>query len=63
VAIERAKQDSKKYEESKDFFHHIMTARDPDTGKGLSEDQVIAESALLIIAGEPSMFSPCPTTS
>lgn len=56
VATERAQLDTLTSKDSKDFFHYITAAKDPDTGEGLSEAQVIAESALLIIAGIPSFI-------
>ncbi|KAF2204214.1 cytochrome P450 [Delitschia confertaspora ATCC 74209] len=35
----------------KDFFHHLLTARDPETGLGFTMDELWGESNLLIIAG------------
>ncbi|KID97053.1 benzoate 4-monooxygenase cytochrome P450, partial [Metarhizium majus ARSEF 297] len=35
----------------KDIFSRLLTAKDPDTGEGLSQSQLWAESNLLIIAG------------
>lgn len=36
----------------KDIFSRLLTAKDPETGEGLSQPQLWAESNLLIIAGE-----------
>lgn len=36
----------------KDIFSRLLTAKDPETGEGLSQTQLWAESNLLIIAGE-----------
>jgi cytochrome P450 len=38
-----------------DFYGALLQARDPDTGRGLTRDELIAESALLIIAGSDTM--------
>ncbi|KAF2737258.1 cytochrome P450 [Polyplosphaeria fusca] len=35
----------------KDFFYHLLNAKDPETGNGFSMDELWAESNLLIIAG------------
>ncbi|KAK2623903.1 hypothetical protein QTJ16_006537 [Diplocarpon rosae] len=35
----------------KDFFYHLLNARDPQTGKGFTEAELWGESNLLIIAG------------
>ncbi|KAH6668121.1 isotrichodermin C-15 hydroxylase [Plectosphaerella plurivora] len=35
----------------RDFFHHLLKARDPETGQGFSTPELWAESNLLIIAG------------
>lgn len=35
----------------KDFFYHLLNAKDPETGKGLDTDELWGESNLLIIAG------------
>lgn len=35
----------------KDFFYHLLNAKDPETGKGLSTDELWGESNLLIVAG------------
>lgn len=35
----------------KDFFYHLLNAKDPETGKGFSMDELWGESNLLIIAG------------
>lgn len=47
MAIERTKMDSKR----QDLFSHILAAKDPQTGKGFSQDEIWGESTLLIIAG------------
>ncbi|KAF2736689.1 cytochrome P450 [Polyplosphaeria fusca] len=36
---------------SKDMFHHLLRARDPETGEGFSMGDLGAESVLLMIAG------------
>jgi cytochrome P450 len=35
----------------KDFFYYLLNAKDPETGKGFSKDELWGESNLLIIAG------------
>jgi cytochrome P450 len=35
----------------RDFFHHLLSARDPETGAGLAPDELWGESNLFIIAG------------
>ncbi|KAL1612329.1 hypothetical protein SLS60_000555 [Paraconiothyrium brasiliense] len=35
----------------RDFFYHLLNAKDPETGKGFSMDELWGESNLLIIAG------------
>ncbi|KAF2430043.1 benzoate 4-monooxygenase cytochrome-like protein P450 [Tothia fuscella] len=35
----------------KDFFYYLLHAKDPETGKGFSKDELWGESNLLIIAG------------
>ncbi|KAH7125665.1 cytochrome P450 [Dendryphion nanum] len=35
----------------KDFFYYLLNAKDPETGKGFSMDELWGESNLLIIAG------------
>jgi cytochrome P450 len=35
----------------KDFFHYLLTAKDPETGKGFTMPELWGESNLLIIAG------------
>jgi cytochrome P450 len=35
----------------KDFFYHLLNAKDPETGHGFSMDELWGESNLLIIAG------------
>ncbi|MCJ1266174.1 hypothetical protein MMC22_006056 [Lobaria immixta] len=35
----------------KDFFHYLLHAKDPDTGKGFTTSELRGESNLLIIAG------------
>ncbi|KAK0712587.1 cytochrome P450-like protein [Lasiosphaeria miniovina] len=35
----------------RDFFYHLLTARDPETGQGFSTPELWGESNLLIIAG------------
>lgn len=35
----------------KDFFYHLLNAKDPETGRGFSTDELWGESNLLIIAG------------
>lgn len=50
MAIERMKMDSTR----QDLFSHILAAKDPETGKGFSMDEIWGESTLLIIAGTTS---------
>ena len=47
LAIERMNMDSKR----QDLFSHILAAKDPQTGKGFSMDEIWGESTLLIVAG------------
>lgn len=35
----------------RDIFHHVLHARDPDTGKGFTREELQADSGLLIAAG------------
>jgi cytochrome P450 len=35
----------------KDFFYHLLSAKDPETGKGFAPSELWGESNLLIIAG------------
>ena len=48
MAVDRMNMDSKR----KDLFSHILAAKDPQTGKGFSLDEIWGESTLLIVAGE-----------
>lgn len=48
MAVERMKTNSTR----KDLFSHILAAKDPETGKGFSMDEIWGESTLLIIAGD-----------
>lgn len=34
-----------------DLFHHMLKAKDPETGKGFSKKELWCESLQLIIAG------------
>lgn len=38
--------------EKMDIFSRLLSAKDPETGEGLSQKQLWAESNLLIIAGK-----------
>ncbi|KAI4162632.1 MAG: hypothetical protein LQ342_003678 [Letrouitia transgressa] len=51
MAIERMKMDSRR----QDLFSHILAAKDPETGKGFSMDEIWGESTLLIIAGSDAI--------
>lgn len=48
MAVERMNTDSKR----QDLFSHILAAKDPETGKGFSMDEIWGESTLLIVAGK-----------
>jgi len=48
LAVDRMNMDSKR----RDLFSHILAARDPQTGKGFTMDEIWGESTLLIIAGK-----------
>jgi cytochrome P450 len=48
-AIERTKLGAEV--DRRDFFHYLLNAKDPETGKGFSIDELWGESNLLIIAG------------
>lgn len=37
--------------EVKDVFHHIQKGKDPETGTGLTIDELVAEASLLILGG------------
>ena len=52
MAIRRMEMGSKR----QDLFSHILAARDPETGKGFSMDEIWGEATLLIIAGTASTF-------
>ena len=36
----------------KDIFHHLLHAKDPETGEGFSQRELWGESNTLIIAGK-----------
>lgn len=36
----------------RDFFHHLLTAKDPETGKGFGPQELWGESNVLLIAGK-----------
>jgi cytochrome P450 len=48
-AMERTKLDSDG--DRKDFFYYLLNAKDPETGRGFSKDELWGESNLFIIAG------------
>jgi cytochrome P450 len=37
--------------DQKDLFAALLQARDPETGKGLTSEQLVAEAGILIVAG------------
>ena len=41
--------------EQRDLFGALLDARDPETGKGLPHEELVAEAGLLIIAGSDTM--------
>ena len=47
MALARMNMGSKR----QDLFSHILAAKDPETGKGFSKDEIWGESTLLIVAG------------
>ncbi|PPJ52050.1 hypothetical protein CBER1_09819 [Cercospora berteroae] len=49
-AAERMKMNSSEIDR-KDFFYHLLKAKDPETGKGFTTPELWGESNLLIIAG------------
>lgn len=51
MAVERMNMDSNR----QDLFGHILKAKDPETGKGFSVDELWGESTLLIIAGSDAI--------
>ncbi|MCJ1250608.1 hypothetical protein MMC30_007836 [Trapelia coarctata] len=51
LAVDRMNMDSKR----RDLFSHILAARDPQTGKGFTMDEIWGESTLLIIAGSDAI--------
>ena len=53
MAIDRMNMDHKR----QDLFSHILAAKDPETGKGFSMDELWGESTLLIIAGTSSRYA------
>jgi hypothetical protein len=34
-----------------DFYHHLLKAKDPETGKGLNKGELWSESMILILTG------------
>lgn len=52
MAVQRMEMGSKR----QDLFSHILAARDPETGKGFSMDEIWGEATLLIIAGTAPTF-------
>ena len=50
AGIERMQR--KPEDKSRDVYSYLMDARDPETGEGFSEPEIISESSLLILAGE-----------
>ena len=48
MAVDRMNMNSKR----QDLFSHILSAKDPQTGKGFTIDEIWGESTLLIIAGK-----------
>ena len=53
LAVDRMNMDSKR----QDLFSHILAAKDPQTGKGFTMDEIWGESTLLIVAGISSQGS------
>ena len=51
MALDRASMDS----ERSDLFSHILAAKDPETGRGFSLDELWGESTLLIVAGSDAI--------
>ena len=49
MAIDRMNMESTR----QDLFSHILAAKDPQTGKGCTLDEIWGESTLLIVAGTP----------
>ena len=47
LAFDRMKMDSKR----QDLFSHILAAKDPQTGRGFTLDEIWGEATLLIVAG------------
>ena len=50
MAMDRMNMESTR----KDLFSHILAAKDPQTGKGFSMDELWGEATLLIVAGKCS---------
>lgn len=48
--------------EGKDIFATLMEAKDPETGLGLTQSELISEAGLLIIAGSDTMASTVTST-
>ena len=53
MAVDRMNMDH----DRQDLFSHILAAKDPETGKGFSIDELWGESTLLIIAGKLPIHS------
>ena len=51
MAVDRIAMESKR----QDLFSHILAARDPETGRGFTMDELWGESTLLIIAGSDAI--------
>lgn len=51
LARRREAQASDKAAPGKDFFHHLFLGKDPDTGLGYTDDGLLSETLLLVIAG------------
>lgn len=43
--------DEEKKEHRKDIFHYLINSKDPETGQGFTQQQLIADSVLLLAAG------------
>ncbi|KAJ9503526.1 hypothetical protein LTR99_002288 [Exophiala xenobiotica] len=50
-ALENANADKSDEDQRKDFFHHLLNAKDPETGEKFKPTDLVGEAALLVGAG------------
>lgn len=47
----REAQEMEKSQDRRDFFHHLFLGKDPDTGERYTNEELLSETLLLVIAG------------